>query len=172
MAALDRNATHLVHSNSHLIGKDFFGEYTQNFTRHNQDLNDLMQEVLAGKSDDIVYTIGLGERLTTGFPISISSDGDDDEGNATGIPQYIIFIVTPTSQIYSQFENILFTQRIETFSLLAISTAGAIILIIFLIRWSNNLDTEIKNRTGELESAHEQLEGREDAARLYQYSST
>jgi hypothetical protein len=82
---------------TYLIGKDFFGEYTQNFTRNNQDLNDLMQEVLAGKSDDVVYTIGLGERLTTGFPISISSDWDDDEGNATGIPQYVIFIVTPTS---------------------------------------------------------------------------
>ena len=162
LSALDRNATHLVHSNPQLIGKDFFGEYTQNFTRHNQDLNDLMQEVLAGKSGDVVYTIGLGERLTTGFPISISSDGDDDDGaNATGIPQYVIFIVTPTSQIYSQFENILFTQRIETFSLLAISTAGAIILIIFLIRWSNNLDTEVKNRTRELESAYEQLKGQE-----------
>jgi signal transduction histidine kinase len=161
LSALDRNATHLVHSNPQLIGKDFFGEYTQNFTRHNQDLNDLMQEVLAGKSGDVVYTIGLGERLTTGFPISISSDGDDDGGNATGIPQYVIFIVTPTSQIYSQFENILFTQRIETFSLLAISTAGAIILIIFLIRWSNNLDTEVKNRTRELESAYEQLKGQE-----------
>ena len=34
---------------------------------------------------------------------------------------------------------------------------AAIILIIFLIKWSSNLDTEVKRRTGELESAYEQL---------------
>jgi len=151
LVALDRNATHLVHSNPQLIGKSFFDEYTQNFTRHNKDLNDLMNKVLSGESGDVVYTIGLGERLTTGFPVSIAED------NQTGKPPYVIFIVTPTSQIYLQFENILFTQRIETFSLLAITTAAAIILIIFLIKWSSNLDTEVKRRTGELESAYEQL---------------
>jgi signal transduction histidine kinase len=149
IAALDRDATHLAHSNAQLIGKNFFGEYTQNFTRHNKDLNNLMKSVLSGKSGDIVYTIGLGERLTTGYPISISGEKS---------PPYVVFIVTPTSQIYSQIENILFTQRIETFSLLAITTAAAIILIIFLIKWSSNLNTEVKKRTKELESANEQLE--------------
>jgi signal transduction histidine kinase len=151
LAVLDRNATHLVHSNPQLIGKDFFGEYTQNFTRHNEDLNNLMKKVLSGESGDVVYTIGLGERLTTGFPISIP------QVNNTGTPQYVVFIVTPTSQIYTQIEGILFTQRIETFSLLAITTAAAIVLIIFLIKWSSNLDVEVKRRTKELESANEQL---------------
>jgi signal transduction histidine kinase len=42
--------------------------------------------------------------------------------------------------------------------LLAITTAAAIILIIFLIKWSSNLNTEVKKRTKELESANEQLE--------------
>jgi hypothetical protein len=68
IAALDRDATHLAHSNAQLIGENFFGEYTQNFTRHNKDLNNLMKSVLSGKPGDIVYTIGLGERLTTGYP--------------------------------------------------------------------------------------------------------
>jgi signal transduction histidine kinase len=148
LAALDRTATHLVHGNAQLIGKNFFEEYTQNFTRHNKDLNNLMNEVLSGKSGDVVYNIGAGERLTTGFPVSIQ--GEDP-------PPYVVFIVTPTSQIYSQIENILFTQRIETFSLLAITTAAAIILIIFLIKWSSNLNSEVKRRTRELESANEQL---------------
>jgi signal transduction histidine kinase len=158
VTALDKNATHLVHSNPQLIGENFFGEYTQNFTRHNEDLNNLMKKVLSGESGDVVYTIGLGERLTTGFPIFIN---DGNEGNRTGAPPYLIFIVTPTSQIYSQYEDILFTQRIETFSLLAISTAAAVILIIFLFKWSNNLNTEVKRRTRELESAYEQLKGHE-----------
>ena len=82
-----------------------------------------MNKVLSGKSGDVVYNIGAGERLTTGFPVP----------QGKNLPPHIVFIVTPTSQIYSQIENILFTQRIETFSLLAITTASAIILIIFLI---------------------------------------
>jgi signal transduction histidine kinase len=161
LAALDRNATHLVHSNPQLIGKDFFGEYTQNFTNQNQDLNNLMEKVLSGQSGDVVYSIGLGERLTTGFPITVHED------NQTGMPSplappYVVFIVTPTSQIYSQFESILFTQRIETFALLAISTAAAIILILFLIKWSSTLDTEVKKRTRDLELANEQLKVQEN----------
>jgi signal transduction histidine kinase len=149
LAALDRTATHLAHSNAQLIDKNFFGEYTQNFTRHNKDLNNLVKSVLSGKSGDVVYTIGLGERLTTGYPISIYGEEEN--------PTYVVFIVTPTSQIYSQIEDILFTQRIETFSLLAITTAGAIILIIFLTKWNSNLDSEVKRRTEELESANKQL---------------
>jgi signal transduction histidine kinase len=148
LAALDRNATHLVHSNPQLIGKNFFDEYTQNFTRHNKDLNNLMKSVLSGQSGYVVYNIGVGERLTTGYPISISGEES---------PRYIVFIVTPTFQIYSQIEDILFSQRIETFSLLAIITAAAIILIIFLIKWNSNLNTEVKRRTKELQSANEQL---------------
>ncbi len=148
LAALDRTATHLVHGNTQLIGKNFFDEYTQNFTRHNKGLNNLMNEVLSGKSGDVVYNIGAGERLTTGFPVAIQGESQ---------PPYVVFIVTPTSQIYSQIENILFTQRIETFSLLAITTVAAIILIIFLIKWSSNLNSEVKRRTRELESANEQL---------------
>jgi signal transduction histidine kinase len=160
LAALDRNATNLVHSNPQLIGKDFFGEYTQNFTRQNKDLNNLMERVLSGKSGDVVYSIGLGERLTTGFPITIREE--NQTGMSTAPPPYVVFIVTPTSQIYSQFESILFSQRIETFSLLAISTAAAIILIVFLIKWNSNLDSEVKRRTGELEAANEQLKVQEN----------
>ena len=107
-----------------------------------------MHEVLSGKSGDVVYNIGAGERLTTGFPISIQGEVS---------PPYAEFIVTPTSQIYSHIEDIQSTQRIETFSLLAITTAAAIILIIFLIKWSSNLNSEVKRRTKELKLANEQL---------------
>jgi signal transduction histidine kinase len=148
LAALDRNATHLVHSNSQLIGKNFFGEYTQNFIRHNKDLNNLMKSVLSGRSGHVVYNIGVGERLTTGYPISISGQES---------PSYFVFIVTPTSQIYSQIQDLLFSQRIETFSLLAITTVAAIILVIFLMIWNSNLNAEVKRRTNELQSANEQL---------------
>ncbi len=151
LAALDRNATQLAHSNTQLIGMDFFGEYTQNFTRYNKDLNSLMKSVLAGKSGDVVYTIDLGERLTTGYPIFANGGGE-------ALPAYVVFIVTPTSQIYSKIEDTLVVQRVETFTLLAITTAAAIILITFLLKWNSNLNTEVKRRTRELESAVGQLE--------------
>ena len=76
-----------------------------------------MKSVLSGHPGYVVYNIGLGERLTTGYPISITGEES---------PPYTVFIVTPTSQIYSQIEDILFSQRIETFSLLAITTAAAV----------------------------------------------
>jgi signal transduction histidine kinase len=148
LAALDRTATHLAHNNTQLIDKNFFDEYTQNFTRHNTELNNLVKNVLSGKSGYAVYTIGMGERLTTGYPISIYGEEN---------PTYVVFTVTPTSQIYSQIENFLIAQRIETFSLLAITTAAAIILIIFLTKWNSNLDCEVKRRTEELETANKQL---------------
>ena len=107
-----------------------------------------MKSVLSGHPGYVVYNIGLGERLTTGYPISITGEES---------PPYTVFIVTPTSQIYSQIEDILFSQRIETFSLLAITTAAAIILIIFLIKWNSNLNAEVKRRTKELQLANEQL---------------
>ena len=138
LAALDRNATHLVRDNAQLIGKDFFEEYTQNFTRHNKDLNNLIHEVLSGKSGDVVYNIGAGERLTTGFPISIQGEVS---------PPYAEFIVTPTSQIYSHIEDIQSTQRIETFSLLAITTAAAIILISNLLQKKKELYMSRQRRT-------------------------
>jgi signal transduction histidine kinase len=149
LAALDRTGTHLAHNNTQLIDKNFFGEYTQNFIMHNKDLNNLVKSVLAGKSGYAVYTIGPNERLTTGYPISIYGEEEN--------PTYVVFTVTPTSQIYSQIENILITQRIETFSLLAITTAAAIILIIFLTKWNSNLDSEVKRRTEELETVNKQL---------------
>ena len=81
-----------------------------------------------------------------------------------------LYCNTHFTEIYSQIEDILFTQRIETFSLLAITTAGAIILIIFLTKWNSNLDSEVKRRTEELESANKQLELHdENAKRVYQY---
>ena len=149
LAALDRTATHLAHNNTQLIDKNFFDEYTQNFTRHNTELNNLVKNVLSGKSGYAVYTIGMGERLTTGYPISIYGEEEN--------PTYVIFTVTPTSQIYSQIENFLIAQRIETFSLLAITTAAAIVLIIFLTKWNSNLDSEVKRRTEEIETANKQL---------------
>ena len=72
-------------------------------------------------------------------------------------PTYFVSAVTPTSAIYSQINNVISTERIEMFSLLAGTTAAIVILIIFLIKWSSNLNDEVKRRTRELNESNKQL---------------
>jgi signal transduction histidine kinase len=93
-----------------------------------------------------VYNYGRGERLTTGYPVLLE-----------GKPVYFIQIVTPTATIYSQVNDILLTERISMFSLLAGTTAAVAVLILFLIKWNSRLDKEVKRRTKELEESNKQL---------------
>ena len=65
--------------------------------------------------------------------------------------------MTPTAIIYSQVNDILLTQTIETFALLAGTTAAIAVLIIFLIKWSTSLNSEVKRRTKELNESNKQL---------------
>jgi hypothetical protein len=61
------------------------------------------------------------------------------------------------SIVYSQIDKAMSTERIEMFSLLVGTTTAIAMLVIFLIRWSNTLDNEVKRRTKELETANQQL---------------
>lgn len=148
LVVFDRNAMLLaVGANIQFVGKNFFGDFIQNFVNHNQILNNLTRNLLSGKSGYGVYDYGKGERLTTQSPIAVM-------GNDT---PYFIQIVEPTSLIYSQVGETLFKQRIETFALIAGATAAIIVLIVFLYVWSSILGTEVKRRTQELEDSYEQV---------------
>jgi signal transduction histidine kinase len=147
LVVYDRNATMLANGASEtLVGKNFFGDYTQRFIGHNHLLNNLTHNLLAGNSSYAVYNYGKGERLTTGYPVLVD-----------GTPTYFIQIVTPTATIYSQINGVLFTERISMFSLLAGTTAAVAVLILFLIIWNSRLDKEVKKRTKELEESNKQL---------------
>jgi signal transduction histidine kinase len=102
--------------------------------------------LLEGKPGYAVYDFGIGERLNTGYPILVQ-----------GKPTCFVSAVTPTSVIYSQINDVILTERIEMFSLLAGTTAAIIVLIIFLIKWSSNLNDEVKRRTRELNESNTQL---------------
>jgi signal transduction histidine kinase len=148
LVVFDRNATILaVGANQSLVGKNFFGDYTQQFINHNKILNDLTRNMLAGYPSYAVYDYGKGERLTTASPIFVNYK-----------PVYFIQVVTPTSQIYSQINNILFTEREKMFSFLAGITAAVVVLIIFLIKWNSSLNNEVKRRTKELDESNQQLQ--------------
>ena len=120
--------------------RNFFGEYTQKFINYNPRLNDLTRSLLAGNSGYAVYDYGRGERITTQYPILVN-----------GEPTYYVQFVQPTTQIYSKLNDILFSQRIETFSLLAGATVAIVLLIVFLSKWSSLLGREVQRRTRALE---------------------
>lgn len=146
LAVLDRNTGQLIHPVKSFIGTSFFGNHTQQVTGHNEILNNIIRTVISGKPYSDTYEFRNSERLNTGYPIWVGSK-----------PEYFVFIITPTSAIFSQINDVIFTQRIEIFSLLAGVTAAVAVLIVFLMKWNTNLNNEVKRRTKDLESANEQL---------------
>ena len=147
LVVFDRNGIMLANGASKtLVGKNFFGYETQEFINNNKILNNLTQNLLAGNSGFAVYDYGIGERLTTTYPIYVNNK-----------PTYFIQMVTPTSQIYSQINDVLLTERLKMFSLLAGTTAAIAVLIIFLVKWSSTLGNEVKRRTGQLNVSNRQL---------------
>lgn len=128
------------------VGQNFFGNYTQQFIKHNPILNNLTRTLLAGNPGLGMYDYGRGERLTTDYPIFVN-----------GKPTYFIQVVTPTSEIYSGVKELLSTEDVKMFTLLGSTFAAISVLIIILIKWSGILDKEVKRRTKELDVSNKQL---------------
>ncbi len=147
LAVLDNNSTQLAHPVSSFVGKPFFGEYTQNITGQNENLNNFVRTVLSGSPSTIIYEFMNGERLNTGHPVFID-----------GIPKYSVFVVTPTSIIYSTVDNIIEKERLQMLSLIIGIIAAVLLLILYLNRVNVTLDKAVKKRTAELEDANIKLE--------------
>jgi signal transduction histidine kinase len=146
LAVLDRNAIQLIHPVKSFIGTSFFGNHTQQITGHNEILNNIIRTVLSGKPYSDTYEFRNGERLNTGSPVLVGEK-----------PAYFVFVITPTSSIYSQINDVISAQWMEIFSLLAGVTAAVVVLIVFLMRWNTNLNSEVKRRTRELDESNKQL---------------
>ncbi|MDQ3840664.1 MAG: sensor histidine kinase [Thermoproteota archaeon] len=147
LVAYDKNGIILANgANEDLVGESFFGPVVQNFIQQDRILNNLTRSLLSGQSGHGVYDYGRGERLTTQSAISI--DGE---------PVFSIQLVTPSAQIYSEINQVLFTERMKMFSLLAGTSAAVVVLIVFIIKWSSSLDREVKRRTMELNESNQRL---------------
>jgi signal transduction histidine kinase len=147
LVAYDKNGTILADgANEELVGKRFFDPAVQNSINRDPTLNNLTKELLSGDGGYGVYDYGTGERLATQSPISIG-----------GVPLFSIQLVTPSSQIYSQINQVLFTERMKMLSLLGGTSAAVVVLIVFLIKWSSSLDIEVRRRTSELNDSNERL---------------
>ena len=132
--------------NRTFVGENFFGNYTQQFIHHNNILNNLTRNLLAGNPGFGVYDYGIGERLNTQYPILVN-----------GEPLYFIQVVTPTTEITSQVKALLSVENSKMFMLLGCTIAAISILIIILIKWTSSLDMEVKRRTRELDKSNKQL---------------
>jgi signal transduction histidine kinase len=148
LIALDRIANYLTHGNRDLVGKNFFEETTRNSSTSGAALNELVDRVLSSESGYTVYHSAEGERLATAYPVSVYGERP---------PSYGVLITTTTSQIYSQIENILLGQRIETFALLGIITIAVILFTAFLFKWNSSLKAEVQRRTKELNESNRNL---------------
>jgi signal transduction histidine kinase len=170
LVAFDRDATFLTHPIKQNIGKNFFDEDFQKLIKHNEDYNNQVRRVIFlsstssssvdGKQDEMapryaMYDYGIGERLSTGLSIL-----------AQAKPAYFIFLVTPTSDIYSEANKVLLLERIGMFSLLAGTTTAIALLMVFLLKWNRNLNSEVKRRTSELEESNKELELANDQLNL------
>lgn len=147
LAVLDNKSVVLVHPIPSLVGKPFFGDFTQNLTGYNDNLNNLVRTVMLGQPDSSIYEFINGERLNTGHPVFI-----DD------IPKYSVFVVTPTSFIYSTVDEIIDKERLQMLSLIIGIIAAVLLLILYLNRVNVTLDKAVKKRTTELEDANIKLE--------------
>jgi signal transduction histidine kinase len=150
LAVLDRSSVQLIHPVRSLVGTPFFGNHTQEVTGHNKILNNLIQTVMSGKPDFAIYEFKNSQRLTTGYPIFLQ-----------GKPAYFTFIITPVAYIYSHVNEVLFTERLKVFSIIAGTIAAIVALILFLIKWNSILDKQVKRRTKELEESNEQLKAQD-----------
>jgi signal transduction histidine kinase len=143
----DKKGTLLaVGADKSLVGKNFFGEFVQNFTNHNPILMNLTQNLLQGIPGDAIYDYGRGERLTTNAPVFIQ-----------GKPLYFIQLVTPTTTIYSEINNVLFEEKLTMFSLIGGIIVAITALIIVLIKWNSILNNEVKKRTKELQESNREI---------------
>ena len=147
LVAFDRTGNLLaVGASGDLVGKNFFGNETQQFINYNKVLNNLTQYLLAGNAGHAMYDYGRGERLNTQSPILVGEE-----------PVYFVQVVTPTDRIYLKIDSVLFTEGLKMFSLLTGTTAAIIVLVFLLRKWYSVLEDEVTKRTSDLNESNYKL---------------
>jgi len=147
LSVLDNRDTLLVHPLPAIVGKPFFGNFTQNITGHNDKLNNLIKTVMSGTPSSEVYKFLNNERLTSGYPVFVE-----------GSPKYSVFVISPTSFIYSKINEIIDKERLQMLTLIIAIIAVVLLLILFLSKVNSTLDKSVKKRTKELEDTNRKLE--------------
>ena len=146
--ALDRNGKYLTAAPQELVGKDFFGEEIQKLTNGNQDTYRLYENAVKyGQPGSTVFDAGAGEHFATAYPVVYGRQGQ----------VMSIILSTPTAAIYSEIENALFIQKLQTIIILTAAASATSALIFFILRRNAALQRKIEERTSELRTANEEL---------------
>ena len=138
IVVIDSSYTYLVGPTDKLIGENFFGPVSQEHFDYNEIQNQHYEDIFFGDSAHAIYDYGLGERLNTGYPISIN---DSDE--------FFLFVITPTNTIYGEVGDLVFADKIQT-SLLIITIV--VILGILLVKRTKAFEQENLATIGQLSS--------------------
>lgn len=149
LVAYDSNANYIATPRTQFLGKNYFSNEVQKYFNYTDTQNYYYRKVFARQlvGSYAVYDFGSGERLDTGYPIFVQ-----------GKPaSYFVFIVNPTASIYSNLNSVLLAERLKMFSLIAGTTTAIGVLIIYLLKWNNMLNKEVKRRTEQLEESNKQL---------------
>ncbi|HEU4824760.1 MAG TPA: sensor histidine kinase [Nitrososphaeraceae archaeon] len=148
IVAVDRDGKYLTAAPPELVGKDFFGEEVQKLTNGNLEVYTLYENAVRfGKPGSAIFDAGFGEQLATAYPVSYGNQGQI----------MTVILSTPTSAIYSEVENALFIQKLQTISILTAATSAISALIFFILRRNAALERKVEERTSELRTANEEL---------------
>jgi signal transduction histidine kinase len=146
--AVDRTGTYLISANKDVIGKNFFSDEIQQMTGGNPYIYRMYSEaVKSGELSSTVFDTGSGERFAAASPVYYNG-------------QQVMTLVTsiPTASIYSQVDDILSAQRIQTAVVIVLLVAVAGAVIGFMLRWNASLEKKVRQRTMALAESNLRLE--------------
>jgi signal transduction histidine kinase len=148
LVTYDRNSSYISTPRANFLGKSLFSDEVQSFFNFNGIQNNYYQNVFAGQlfGGYAIYDFGTGERLNTGYPVSVDEK-----------PRYFIFIITPTASVYNDINETLYEERSKFFLLIAGITAAIVILVLFLVKLNSILNEQVKRRTKDLENSNKSL---------------
>ncbi|HEU4446195.1 MAG TPA: sensor histidine kinase, partial [Nitrososphaeraceae archaeon] len=148
IVAVDRDGKYLTAAPPELVGKNFFGEEVQKLTNGNPDVYRLYENAVRfGEPGSVVFDAGVGEHFATAYPVGYGRQGQI----------MTVILSTPTAAIYSEIENALFIQKIQTIIILTVATSATSALIFFTLRRNAALERKVDERTSELGAANEEL---------------
>jgi signal transduction histidine kinase len=148
LVAYDRNSNYISTPRTNFLGESLFSSEVQRFFNFNDSQNKYYRNVFDGQlfGGYAMYDFGTGERLNTGYPVSVD-----------GKSKYFIFVITPTASVYSDINKTLSAERSKFFLLIAGITAAILILILFLVKLNSILNEQVNRRTKDLEESNKRL---------------
>ena len=146
--AVDRDGKYLTAAPPELVGKNFFGEEVQKLMNENPEIYRLYENAVRfGEPGNAVFDTGAGEHFANAYPVIYRPQGQI----------MTVILSTPTAAIYSNIENALFIQKLQTIIILTAAASAASALIFFILRRNVALERKVDERTAELRTANEQL---------------